>query len=834
MTKRSHARRWTSPPPQTMDPAGLIMRVFLIPLVIVAAAGLVAAAVFPAVAGAGRAVKLSEGLFLGDPNQQFDLGQFALRSTIYARDDSVLAQVADLNRIEVSSLDEVGDNAKNAVLAIEDHDFYQHGPIDIRSILRALIRNAVAGEVVQGGSTITQQLAKNLVTGTEQTFQRKWDEAKAAVVLERQFTKDEILMLYLNYVYFGNGVYGIATAAEWYFAKKPANLTVAQAALLAGLIKAPVAYDPVTHKESALARRDIVIDKMFEFGFIDQDQHDTAKNTPLVLKAGRRNVNKEGSDPYYVQYVKDTFLHPDSYFDHKDPQYKKFLKTFGNTYDERFAGLFQGGLKIYTTLDRKIQNAAKDAVESHLPNPGGQPPENPEAAVITLVPQTGAIRAMYGGDVFQKSKFNLATQSVRTAGSSFKAFTLAAAFEQGVPVGKVYNATSPVRIPASLCPDPSGVWSPSNADPAEGGYMDLATATADSVNAYFAQLIADIGPQSVVDAAERMGVISYARDTTVSIPAVCSITLGAVGVNPLSMTSGYSTLANEGTHCHPFAISKIVSATGEVLYKARPYCKDAIEKDVADQVTGLLRGVVQYGTGTAAQLGSRPVAGKTGTGQEYQDAWFIGYVPQLTTGVWVGYSKAEIPMRDLPVLGYRNAFGGTIAAPIFHDVMEAATAGMPIKQFPAPPPGRSGPVPDVVGMKQDEAEKTLGDANFTPKVEMKDSAEPEGTVFAQEPKGGTVKPLGSLVTISVSNGKAPKVVVPDVVMLARDDAVATLEGAGFVVKIVEQIVDDPHLDGLVLSQTPEGGANRRPGATVTIIVGVKNEPTPTPSPSPSP
>jgi penicillin-binding protein 1A len=831
MTKRSYARRWTSPPPQTLDPAGLIMRVFLIPLVIVAAAGLVAAAVFPAVAGAGRAVKLSEGLFLGDPNQQFDLGPFALRSTIYARDESVLAQVADLNRIEVP-FDEMGDNAKNAVLAIEDHDFYQHGPIDVRSILRALIRNAVAGEVVQGGSTITQQLAKNLVTGSEETFQRKWDEAKAAVVLERQFTKDQILALYLNYVYFGNGVYGIGTAAEWYFAKKPANLTVAQAALLAGLIKAPVAYDPVKHEGAAKTRRDIVIDKMLEFGFIDQAQHDTAKNTAIFLRKGKRKVNTEGSDPYYVQYVKDTFLHPDSYFDHKDPQYKKFLKAFGNTYDERFAALFQGGLKIYTTLDPKIQNAAKDAVESHLPNPGGQPPENPEAAVVTLVPQTGAIRAMYGGDVFQQSKFNLATQSVRTAGSSFKAFTLAAAFEQGVPVGKVYDATSPVRVPASKCPDPSGVWSPSNADPSEGGYMDLATATADSVNAYFAQLIADIGPDSVVDAARRMGVISYARDTTVTISPVCSITLGAVGVNPLSMTSGYSTLANEGTHCHPFAISKIVSATGDVLYKAKPYCQDAIEKDVADQVTGLLRGVVQYGTGTAAALADRPVAGKTGTGQEYQDAWFIGYVPQLTTGVWVGYSKEEIPMRDLPVLGYRNAFGGTIAAPIFHDVMEAATAGMPVKQFPTPPPGKSGAVPDVVGMKQDEAEQTLGDANFTPKVEMKDSTEPEGTVFEQDPKGGTVRPLGSLVTISVSNGKSPKIAVPNVVGLTEADATAALQGAGFKVSVVEQIVDDPSLDGIVLDQTPEGGADRRPGQTVTIIVGVHNKPTPSPSPSP--
>jgi membrane peptidoglycan carboxypeptidase len=302
-------------------------------------------------------------------------------------------------------------------------------------------------------------------------------------------------------------------------------------------------------------------------------------------------------------------------------------------------------------------------------------------------------------------------------------------------------------------------------------------------------------------------------------------------VNPLSMTSGYSTLANNGTHCYPFAIRKVVSGTGRSIFKVSPSCKQVVDPKIAAQVTGLLEGVVTGGTGTAAQLGSRPVAGKTGTGQDYQDAWFIGYVPQLVTGVWVGYPN-EVPMRDLPVLGGANAFGGTIAAPIWHDYMVTAVSGMVVKSFPQAPGGATGTVPDVTGMLKDEAIKTLTDGNWTPIVEEKASIEPAGTVFAQDPKGGTRSPLGSAVTIMVSNGKAPKVPVPNVVGMTEADATATLQAVGFVVAVV-YTPGDPTNDGTVASQLPVAGSTYKAGTTVTITV-YKVMPSPSPSPSPTP
>src|SRR6266542_3746510 len=386
-------------------------------------------------------------------------------------------------------------------------------------------------------------------------------------------------------------------------------------------------------------------------------------------------------------------------------------------------------------------------------------------------------------------------------------------------IGKVYN-TSRVKIPFDKCPDPSGAWEPQNAEPSEGGFMNMARATAGSVNIYFAQLIADVGASNVQEMAKRMGVVTYTRGGDVSIPPVCSITLGAVQVNPLSMTSGYSTLANGGIHCKPFVIRKVVAANGKDVFKAKPFCQRVIDGKVANQVTSLLEGVVAHGTGTAANIG-RPQAGKTGTAQDHKDAWFMGYIPQLTTGVWVGYAypKKEIPMEGLAKLGGRPAFGGSLAAPIWHDFMVKAASGLPVKSFPNPPPPKGGNVPNVVGMKQADAVRTLLKANFTPIVKSAPSLEPAGVVFAQSPKGGSSATLGSIVTISVSNGKAPKTPVPNVVGRTKDDAKSRLEAAGFKVQVVLQDVDDPTRDGIVLSQSPRGGKEAQLGSTVTIVVG---------------
>lgn len=811
----------------------MAFRVLLIPIVIFAAATLVAAGLFPAIGGVGKVVKLFNQQFA--PNSgDLTIPQLALRSTILASDGSVISQVADQNRLPVQ-LKDVADVARQAILAVEDHAFYEHGPIDVKSIARALIANVRAGQVVQGGSTITQQVVKNFFTGGEQTFQRKWEEARDAVALQRLYTKDQIFEAYLNDVYFGHGAYGIGTAAEYYFAKTAAELTLPQAALLAAQISAPTYYDPVVHPQAALEQRNIVLSDMLKYKLITQAEYEEAKATPVHLSAKKRKVNLPL--PYFAQFVQDTIIHPQrndpNYKGLVNPFYKDIVKVFGKSPEERARFLYQGGLKIYTTLDPALQRAAEQAALRRIPNEGNPFGENPEVAMATIAPDSGRIRVLMGGPNYSKHKINLAVQSRRQAGSAFKAFTLVSALEQGIPLGKMYDTPNPVHIGADKC---GQAWSPSNAEAGGGGFIDMTSATAASVNVYFAQLIADTGAANVQETAHRMGVASYAYNSTVKIDPFCAITLGAVEVNPLSMTAGYATLANDGTRCYPFAIDKVVSWTGKVLFKAKPSCQEVVDPKIAASVTGMLQTVVQYGTGTKANIG-RPQAGKTGTAQDFSDAWFMGYVPQLATGVWVGYGYARrnVDMTDAPLLvngplaGF-HPFGGTLAAPIWADFMSKAVAGLKVMQFPVGPGAPSGKVPNVVGMKQDEAVKTLEDAFWTPDVVMAASTEPEGTVFEQDPKGGASARLGSKVTIKVSNGLTPKKAVPDVVGKAQAVAEAALTDAGFVVQVVEQPVCDPAQDGVVLSQTPAAGAVRKVGSTVTIVVGKFEPPCPSPSP----
>jgi membrane peptidoglycan carboxypeptidase len=824
---RTFRLRW----PRRLADAGL--RILALPLVIALAALMVAAGLYPAFGGAGVAISRFDKTFSIDQNKALQLPAFPQRSTIVAADGSVLARVADENRVYLP-LAKISPLAREAVLSIEDAGFYKHGPVDGLAIVRAALANLKAGRVVQGGSTISQQLIKQTETGDAQTFQRKFREAQEAIRLERQFSKDHILEMYLNLVYFGHGAYGIEAAAEWYFAKSAAKLTLNQAAMLAGLISSPARWDPVTHPALAKSRRNQVLLRMRDLRWISQSEYLDSIHRKVKLKDRLRDVNSLGPQPFFVQYVKDAILHPDLVFDKTDPRRGQYLKLFGKTYAQRRTMLFQGGLRISTTLQPQLQTVAAKAVATHLPNQGKAPPADPEAALVTIVPQTGAIQAMYAGRNFSKSKFNLATQGGRTAGSSFKAFTLVAALENGVPVGKVYDTKTPFEIKDQTCSTNGEPWIPANAEPGTGGFVNMTIATADSINVYFAQLISDVGPDVVEQTAVDMGVRGYARDAHVFIPPYCAITLGAVRVNPLSMTSGYSTLANQGTHCEPFAISRVSDSAGHLLFKARPQCQEVIPPSVAAQVTSLLEGVVKFGTGTAANLG-RPVAGKTGTGQEYQDAWFMGYVPQLVTGVWVGYSRAEIPMRALPVLGYANAFGGTIAAPIWHDFMLAAVAGLPVQDFPAPPPPKTGRVPSVVGLDQSAAESVLAKANFTAVSHDVDSTSPKGTVVTQSPGGGSFAILGSAVSIGISTGKAPLTAVPSVVGLSKAAAIARLHAAGFGVTISTRDVGNPSKAGIVLSQSPAAGAQRKPGALVTIVVGVyKPAPSPSPKPSPNP
>ena len=770
----------------------------LLAVVIAAATGAVTLVLLPLFGAAGAGVNaFSERLDAAGVGA-VRIPTFPQRSTIYAADGTVLAEIfLDENR-RIVRLGNVAEVAQKAVLAIEDDGFYEHGALDFPSLMRAAVANLAAGEITQGGSTLTQQLVKNVIIGdTSQTFARKFQEAALAIRVERRYSKDEILELYLNDVYFGNGAYGIQTAAQTYFDKPASRLKLAEAALLAGMIRAPGLYDPVQDPESALQRRNLVLDRMAALGWVSQAKVDRAKASKIRL-APDVGVFEERVEPFFVHYIRNLILDDESgQFD-----------AFGKTRKQRVHTLYQGGLRIYTTLEPEWQRYAQEAA---LASPYIDPSRGPDVSIASVDAKTGAIKALLSGKDYERDQLDLAWQGTRQVGSAFKPFTLVAAFQNGFPAGKVYTTKSPLCglagwISASGCV--------SNAEGASGGgFVDLWTATQNSTNVVFAQLAVDVGAENIVEAAHQMGITS-------ELDAVPSITLGVEEVSTLDMASAYGTLANDGIHCEPFAVARVEYTTGppkdRLLYRHKPACEQAIDADIAHLVTAMLQRVVTSGTGTAASLPGRPVAGKTGTAQDYTNVYFAGYTPQVATAVWVGFPFGQIPMDSY----YGSSvFGGTVAAPIWHDFMARAMAGYPVEGFEGAPAPASGTVPDVVGLQEREAKRILVEASFTPVVEDVDSVEEAGTVVAQSPGGGASLTLGGAVTIQVSTGKGEPVIVPRVIGLGKVAAVAALTDAGLVADVRFTEVDDPSLDGRVVSQVPIGNKEVLEGSTVTIVIG---------------
>jgi membrane peptidoglycan carboxypeptidase len=779
----------------TVDP----ILYLLFPAVIAIAGALVALLLLPAALGIGAGVDRVGARLdsLGDAYKR--IPKFPERSTIYASDGkTVLAQVyLDENR-EVVHLDQVSAVARAAVLAAEDEGFFEHGAMDVSSVLRAVFANVAAGDVVQGGSTITQQLVKNAVLDdADQTLERKWQELAVALRIEQKYTKDQIFELYLNDIYLGNGIYGIGTAARYYFHEPASKLTLAEGATLAGMIRAPEDYDPIAHPKMAAARRNFVLEQMVALG--DADAATVAKITPkpVALPPDAGRVSKE-KPPFFVTYITRQILADSS------GEYG----AFGKTAKQRERTLFQGGLKIVTTLDPQWQRAAQAAANQPWAVTPGNPGyrQRPDTAIVSVDNANGAIRTMLSGRNYQRDQLELAT-ATRQTGSAFKPFTLVAAFEEGIPPGQVYSATSPFCSPAWTSAD----HCVSNAEPGRGGYESLTTATAYSTNVVFAQLALDVGPSNIADAAHDMGISS-------ELSAVPSITLGTSDVSPLEMASAYQTLANRGRHCEPFAVSRVDDAEG-VLYRHKAQCRQVIEPDIAAQVTSMLQGVVSLpgATGTAASIG-RPVAGKTGTTQEYSNAWFVGYTPQVSTAVWVGFPGNADPLDRY--FG-TSVFGGSIAAPIWRTYLTQVMAGVPAEGFPAPPPQETGKVPDVQGRGVAEAQRVLAEASFSSRIESVHSLRPEGTVVDQDPGGGASAQLGTLVTLRVSSGRAPTAVIPKVAGKEAGAARAILEDMGFVVQVEQEKVNHPSLDGVVLGTDPKAGTQVKEGSIVTMHVGVK-------------
>lgn len=566
------------------------------------------------------------------------VGQDPQRTKLLAADGSTLAVFYYQNR-ENTTLDQIPPVMQKAIIAVEDRRFYKHGGVDPGAIGRAMLRNAKSGRVVEGGSTISQQYVKNAFLSNERTMSRKVKELALAYQLEKKYSKDQILALYLNSVYFGDGAWGIKAASEHYFNKPSSKLNLQEAALLAAMPKGPAAYSPYYAPERAKMRRNLVLRKMLDIKVITREQYQAAAVQPVNIV--RQNQIQDQRVAYFVEFVRAGMVR------------KYGAKTF-----------LRGGWNIHTTLDPRMQADAQQAIDSTLDRPG-----DPSASLVSIEPKTGYIRAMVGGKDFASDNFNLAVQSRRQAGSSFKPFVLITALEQGISPDTSFSGASPTVIPM---PQPAPNWRVANFGNQGYGSLSLVEATVKSVNVVYAQLIMRVGPAAVVDVAHRMGIRS-------NIDANPSIALGGFtyGVSPLDMASAYSTLANRGRHTEPTGVARIVDANGSTIYEHTPDPKQALTEEVADTATGILRQVVQRGTGTRANIG-RPAAGKTGSSSNLRDAWFVGYTPQLATAVWMGYPKQQIAMNSVHGIGVT---GGSFPAEIWQKYMSDALAGMEVLNF---------------------------------------------------------------------------------------------------------------------------------------------------------
>jgi 1A family penicillin-binding protein len=683
---------------------------------------------------------------LPDPSKP--LRGFDQTTQILDRDGQLIADLfAEQNRTSVK-LKGLPPTVSQAVIATEDERYYEHAGLDFVGMLRALVTDIKAGDAVAGGSTITQQYIKQSILTTERSIKRKISEAILAYRLEKQYSKDQILEMYLNTIYFGHGAYGIQTAAEVYFGKDATALTVPEAALIAGVIKSPRRFSPYYDTEAAKKRRDTVLSQMRDQGYIDAAAYTAAIASPIQT-VGLKKGSKVA--PYFVEYMKDLLV---------------------TQYGEQM--VYRGGLRVTTTLDLRMQSAAESAIAKALNKPA-----DPSAALIALDPKTGQILAMVGGRDFQTQQYNVVVQGHRQTGSSFKPFVLVAALKAGISPEQTFDSAA-IKIPL-----PNGqTWSVTGAS--GKGPMRLRVATAQSVNSVFAQLVMQVGAENVVKTAASMGI-------TTKITPVPAVALGGMreGVSPLEMASAFGTLANAGTHLKPYGIVEVKDGNGEVLFTGAPAPTKAIDPAVAYLTTDILKGVISGGTGKKAAIG-RPAAGKTGTTQENSDAWFVGYTPNLVAAVWVGYPSEMKPMNNVHGI---TVTGGTFPAQIWAAFMKAALEPLPKEEFKKPsglataqiclasgglatefcPTKGSGlflekqlpkecplhglpttiNIPNVTGMLKQDAIAALEAAKLKYAVLEKDSSSvAPGRVFDQDPKAGSQGTTQTVVTLVVSSGSA--------------------------------------------------------------------------------
>jgi len=553
--------------------------------------------------------------------------------TIKAANGTILQQIGPVTH-EKLSLSQIPEPLVQAFLAAEDHRFYQHNGIDLQGIARAAGVNLQRGQVVEGASTITQQLARTVFLTQAPTLDRKIREARLAQKIEQELVKNDVLEYYLNLVYLGSGAYGIADAAWVFFSKSVDELTLPEMATIAGMPAAPSEYSPMVAPDLARRRRNLILDRMAKLGYVSEDEADRAKDAPL------------GTDPSLPKRLNVRLPYFTSYIEQELPKYVSAEQ------------IEQGGLIVETTLDMDMQAHAEKAVAEAIEQ-YGRWERFEDASLVALDPRNGEIRALVGGMDFKENQFNFATQAKRQPGSTFKGLVYTAAIASGMAPTDSYE-DKPIKI---------GAYQPKNANGRNVGWVSLDTALTQSINTVAIQLLGDVGFEPTIALARDMGIES-------TLEEAYAMALGAYEVTLLEITGAYGTLANAGKHHPPHGIRKIRNQAGEVIYdySIDGESRQAVDADSAAIVTWMLRHVVSRGTGAPAQLPDRPVAGKTGTTDNSRDLWFIGYVPQLVTGVWLGNED------NTPTYG-----ASTTAARVWRDFAIEATRDMEVIDFPEVP-----------------------------------------------------------------------------------------------------------------------------------------------------
>jgi penicillin-binding protein 2A len=574
----------------------------------------------------------------------------AQSTVIYDADGEVASKIS-ANKNEGISIDQIPDHMKNAVIAIEDHRFYEHGGIDLKGIGRAFFTNVKAGGIVEGGSTLTQQLTKNALLSAEKTYKRKLEEFFLALEIEKEYSKDEILQMYLNQVYFGEGAWGIKRAAMKYYGKDVEDLSISEAALLAGLVKAPSAINPYQNEEKAIERRNLVLDRMKEHSFISEKEWEKAKNEKLVFEDGGGDPLK-GKYPYYVDVV---------------------LEEAINKYNISLDDLLSNGYEIYTELDQDMQSSVEETYTNDQLFPKGTGDQQVQSGAILLDPKNGGIRALAGGrGEHTLLGHNRAVHKVGQPGSTMKPIVpYAAALESG------WNITDELKDERMTF---GKDYEPNNYNGQFRGNVPMYEAVKDSLNVPAVWLLDEIGVEKGVDAAKRFGIPDDAINQNLALA------LGGTSewVSPLTMAQAYAVFANGGERPEAHSITKIVDKDGVTVAEWKGENTRVISEDVADKVTTMLLGVVQHGTGKAAQIPGREVAGKTGSTQMtiegidgVKDQWFVGYTPQLVGAVWVGHDNTDAN-------NYLTTSSSEGTAPIFRTIMSEALKNQEAESFNVP------------------------------------------------------------------------------------------------------------------------------------------------------